>query len=313
MSESVEIALRRRRRRNQELTIPWSRDLSRFPTQRESASQLPYRAERTEALTATETEHAHAQELFTALHARTSHLYEARHNLLAPLTLTPTTTATATTTTTTSSATLPAPVRAHFDALRTRINAEEERAVRGGTRDVVTAWKRTRIQKANAGERRAIWTDASRAYEGSALVALGEQGSFFPPFPCADESADLLISRHAPRAQDCSLSYSSKTPSLPKQTCFQTCRLRLESDRTRVPNSLDALSLCRKPCCLSSIPPHVHLNKKVWVHTRPSASAARDLKRTLICTHTRSKEPGSPPPHDCSSSSGHSAQLEGGV
>ncbi|KWU45645.1 hypothetical protein RHOSPDRAFT_32567 [Rhodotorula sp. JG-1b] len=104
--------------------------------------------------------------LFTALHARTSHLYEARHNLLAPLTLAPTPT-------TTSSATLPEPVRAHFDALRTRLNAEEERAVRGGTRDVVTAWKRTRIQKANAGERRAVWTDVSRAYEGSALVALG--------------------------------------------------------------------------------------------------------------------------------------------
>jgi hypothetical protein len=180
-------------------------------------SQLPYRAERTEALTATETEHAHAQELFTALHARTSsratkewsvldfdgggvgerslhsqtqsrathletehahaqelftalhartsHLYEARHNLLAPLTER-------------GEEVVARFVEVRgarvqrrkeflrvrvfsFSGLRTRINAEEERAVRAGTRDVVTAWKRTRIQKANC----CCWSESERGEE----------------------------------------------------------------------------------------------------------------------------------------------------
>ncbi|GAA5979243.1 hypothetical protein JCM10908_002853 [Rhodotorula pacifica] len=98
-------------------------------------------------------------DLFTALHSRASNLYQSRHNLLPPLTP--------------SAPVLSPSHQAHFNALHARINKAEERAIRMGTKDVVAAWKRTRIHKQNAGERRGIWTDARRAYEGSALVALG--------------------------------------------------------------------------------------------------------------------------------------------
>lgn len=103
------------------------------------------------------------QDLFTALHDRATQLYSARHNLLPPLTP--------------SEPFLAESDQAHFDGVHARLNAEEERAIRQGSKAIARAWKRTRIQKANAGERRGVWTDASRAFEGSALVALGGSGS----------------------------------------------------------------------------------------------------------------------------------------
>ncbi|GAA5878582.1 hypothetical protein JCM3774_004072 [Rhodotorula dairenensis] len=100
-----------------------------------------------------------SSDLFAAVHAHASQVYEARHHLLPPLT---------------PAAPLLAPsARSHFDAVAARVNQAEEHAVRTGTREVAAAWRRTRILKANAGERRGIWTDANRAFEGSALVALG--------------------------------------------------------------------------------------------------------------------------------------------
>ncbi|BGO89085.1 hypothetical protein NBRC10512_003830 [Rhodotorula toruloides] len=98
-------------------------------------------------------------DLLSSIQNHATQLFETRHNLLPPLTLT--------------NPLLPEPLVEHFDNLIAQMNDEEERVAREGKGDVWLAWKQSRISKAGAGTRKAVWTDVSRAFEGTALVALG--------------------------------------------------------------------------------------------------------------------------------------------
>ncbi|BGP29568.1 hypothetical protein JCM10296v2_001307 [Rhodotorula toruloides] len=98
-------------------------------------------------------------DLLSSIQTHATRLFETRHNLLPPLTLT--------------SPLLPRPIVEHFDHVIAQMNEEEERVAREGKGDVWLAWKQSRITKAGAGTRKAVWTDVNRAFEGPTLVALG--------------------------------------------------------------------------------------------------------------------------------------------
>ncbi|GAA5902546.1 hypothetical protein JCM8208_006919 [Rhodotorula glutinis] len=100
-----------------------------------------------------------SHDLLTSLHSHASHLLASTHNLVPSPT--------------SSSSRLPRAARAHFDALEQRAQAQEARLARWGIDAELKAVKATRIRRKGAGTRRALWADADRAFEGTALVALG--------------------------------------------------------------------------------------------------------------------------------------------
>ncbi|BGP13282.1 hypothetical protein JCM10213_004948 [Rhodosporidiobolus nylandii] len=97
--------------------------------------------------------------LLHSVHSHIASLMTSHHSLLPPLTP--------------SSPNLPPDLRAHFDALADHHNAEEERLARTGSSKQWAAMKRTRIGKLGGGVRHGAWTDAGKAFEGSALLAMG--------------------------------------------------------------------------------------------------------------------------------------------
>ncbi|GAA6030140.1 hypothetical protein JCM8097_009281 [Rhodosporidiobolus ruineniae] len=100
-----------------------------------------------------------SSELLTAIQTHTASLMSSRHSLLPALTP--------------SAPFLPSPLQAHFTALSASIDAREAAAAREGRKDEYMALKQSRIRKIGAGARWGAWTDAERAFEGSALVAMG--------------------------------------------------------------------------------------------------------------------------------------------
>ncbi|GAA5846609.1 hypothetical protein JCM9279_006760 [Rhodotorula babjevae] len=101
-----------------------------------------------------------SHDLLTSLHSHASHLLTSTHNLVPPPSSSP-------------RSGLPPAAQAHFAALEQRALAQEARLARWGTDAELKAVKATRIRRKGAGTRRALWANADRAFEGTALVALG--------------------------------------------------------------------------------------------------------------------------------------------
>ncbi|GAA6000772.1 hypothetical protein JCM10207_004653 [Rhodosporidiobolus poonsookiae] len=123
-----------------------------------------------------------ADTLFSAIHTHTSTLFSSRHNLLPPLTP--------------AQPFLSPELKAHFDAEEARINDEEEAAAKAGEQAKFMAYKRTRVGKAGGGGRYAAWTDAGKAFEGTALVALGLLSKLL----VEDAARPATPARHSPTA-----------------------------------------------------------------------------------------------------------------
>ncbi|GAA6048106.1 hypothetical protein JCM3770_000194 [Rhodotorula araucariae] len=100
-----------------------------------------------------------SHDLLTSIYSHATSLFAAKHHLVPRLTP--------------SAPTLPRAALAHFDALVQRVAEQEQRVARTGTVAQLRAIKATRIRGWGAGRRRALWADADRAFEGTALVALG--------------------------------------------------------------------------------------------------------------------------------------------
>ncbi|GAA5984396.1 hypothetical protein JCM11641_000123 [Rhodosporidiobolus odoratus] len=100
-----------------------------------------------------------SDDLLHSIHSHTSRFLESQYSLVPPLTP--------------SSPSLPEDLRQHFDGRAAVQVAEEERIAREGTSTQFAAMKRMRVHKRGGGLWHGVWTDAGRAFEGNALVALG--------------------------------------------------------------------------------------------------------------------------------------------
>ncbi|GJN87895.1 hypothetical protein Rhopal_000850-T1 [Rhodotorula paludigena] len=115
--------------------------------------------------------------LIDAIHSHATDILASKHHLVPALTP--------------AAPILPAPAIAHFESLAELANEQELRVAREGTRKQWLAWKKTRIGRAGAGTRKAIWADAHRAFEGTALVALGMLSQLLVEDAAAAQSAQL--------------------------------------------------------------------------------------------------------------------------
>ncbi|GAA5851040.1 hypothetical protein JCM8547_009161 [Rhodosporidiobolus lusitaniae] len=117
-----------------------------------------------------------SSDLFHSLHAHASSLMISQHALLPPLTL--------------SSPKLPRHVKRHFSALRKSINEAELNVAKYGSLREVKEFGKTRLPGKMKGGRRAVWADADKAFESSALIAMGmlsqllAEDAASPSFPC---------------------------------------------------------------------------------------------------------------------------------
>ncbi|BGP37151.1 hypothetical protein JCM10450v2_001057 [Rhodotorula kratochvilovae] len=100
-----------------------------------------------------------SHDLLTSIHSHATTLLASKHHLVPRLMR--------------SSPLLPPRAVAHFDSLARRVQEQEKYIERKGTKAQLRALKTTRIRGEGAGRRRWLWADADRAFEGTALVALG--------------------------------------------------------------------------------------------------------------------------------------------
>ncbi|GAA5955145.1 hypothetical protein JCM21900_001624 [Sporobolomyces salmonicolor] len=98
-------------------------------------------------------------DLLTALHTRTATLFTSTYHLLPPLS--------------TFNPVHSPEVIAHFDALEAELNQQEEELGKQATAEQWNALKKGRLNAAWPGARRGAWVDGERAFDASALIALG--------------------------------------------------------------------------------------------------------------------------------------------
>ncbi|GAA5916387.1 hypothetical protein JCM5296_006196 [Sporobolomyces johnsonii] len=98
-------------------------------------------------------------DLLAALHTHTATLFTSTYHLLPPLS--------------TSNPVHSPELIAHFDALEAELNQQEEELGKQATPAQWKALKKERLNAAWPGARRRAWVDGERAFDASALVALG--------------------------------------------------------------------------------------------------------------------------------------------